>query len=140
MSINIEGLEGVINNLDALLSTEQLREALGKACALVERSAKMKAPKGKEGNGHLRGSIESIVNDTEGVVFSPFEYAPYVEYGTGIFAEKEGRQDVPWTYQDEKGDWYVTSGMKPHPFMRPALNENRANIVKILAEGITKKK
>ena len=136
MSITFEGLDGIIDNLDALLSTEQLQAALGKACALVERSAREKAPRGIDGGGELRRSIESKVDNLEGVVFTPLEYAPYVEYGTGIFAEKEGRQDVPWTYRDDKGNWHTTSGIKPHPYMRPALFENREQIKRILAEGV----
>ena len=59
-----------------------------------------------------------------------------VEYGTGLFAEDGGRTDVPWHYQDEKGEWHSTSGMKPQPFMRPALNENREKIKQIILEGI----
>jgi hypothetical protein len=59
-----------------------------------------------------------------------------VEFGTGLFAEEGGRQDVPWCYQDDEGEWHSTSGMKPNPFMRPALNENREEIKRILQEGI----
>ena len=136
MSIEIDGLNGVIVNLEELMSTEQMQAALGMACALVERSAKMKAPKGKEGDGHLRRSIESRVEQLSGIVFTTLEYAPYVEYGTGIFAEVQGRQDVPWIYRDEKGEFHKTSGIKPHPYMRPALNENREEIKRILAKGL----
>jgi HK97 gp10 family phage protein len=78
------------------------------------------------------------VEGLEGVVFTPLEYAPYVEFGTGLFAEAgDGRKDVPWMYQDDKGDWHSTSGMKPRPYMRPALDENREEIKRILKEGIT---
>ena len=134
-SITFEGLEELSDKLDSLLDEEKVRKALGKACALVERSAKEKAPKG---NGDLRRSITSKVEGLEGVVYTPLEYAPYVEYGTGLFAEAgDGRKDVPWCYQDDEGEWHSTSGMKPHPYMRPALNENREEIKRILKEGIT---
>ena len=39
-------------------------------------------------------------------------------------------------YKDDKGEWHSTSGMKPQPFMRPALNENREQIKRILKEAI----
>lgn len=134
-SITFEGLEELTDKLDSLLDEEKLKKALGKACALVERSAKEKAPKG---NGDLRRSITSKVEGLEGVVYTPLEYAPYVEYGTGLFAEAgDGRKDVPWCYQDDEGEWHSTSGMKPHPYMRPALNENREEIKRVLKEGIT---
>lgn len=113
---------------------QQTQQALGKACALVERSAKQKAPKD---NGELRRSISSKVEGLEGIVYTPLEYAPYVEYGTGLFAETGGRMDVPWNYQDEEGEWHSTSGQKPQPYMRPALNENREKILQIIKEGIT---
>lgn len=137
MSIKFEGLEEVLNKIEKLGDTTQLGEALGIACALVERSAKQKAPKA---TGELRRSITSKVetNGTEinGVVFTPLEYAPYVEFGTGLFAESGGRKDVPWNYKDDKGDWHSTSGMKPHPYMRPALEENREQIIKVIKEAL----
>ena len=134
MSISINGIDNLVETLDSLVSEENIQAALGKACALVEAAAKKKAPKG---NGELRRSIASKVEDTVGVVYTPLEYAPYVEYGTGLFAEDGGRTDVPWVYKDDEGNFHSTSGMKPQPFMRPALNENRQKIMKILSEGIS---
>lgn len=135
--IEIVGLEQVSKRLAKMLSAEQMTAALGKACAKVEASAKQKAPKG---DGTLRNSISSrVVDPFTGEVFTPLEYAPYVEYGTGLFAEEGGRTDVPWVYQDDQGEWHSTSGMKPQPYMRPALDENREEIKRILGEGITKK-
>ena len=90
--------------------------------------------------GALRSSITSKVENRnghiEGTIFTPLEYAPYVEYGTGLFAESGGRKDVPWNYQDDKGEWHSTSGQKPQPFMRPAIEDNRNKIIEILGEGI----
>ena len=138
MSIEVDGLDGLVERLESLLDAESLKKAMGQACAVVERSAKQKAPKGV---GELRRSITSEVrlngDVVEGVIFTPLEYAPYVEYGTGLFAEEGGRQDVPWCYQDDEGEWHTTSGQRPQPFMRPALNENREVIKKILKEAIT---
>jgi HK97 gp10 family phage protein len=132
--IRFDGLDDVMSSIDSLASTEKVQAALGKACALVERSAKQKAPKGI---GELRRTITSKVEGLQGIVFSPLEYAPYVEYGTGLFAEEGGRTDVPWNYQDDEGNWHTTSGQKPQPFMRPALDENRQEILRILKEGLT---
>ena len=87
----------------------------------------------------MRRSITSKVDGLTGIVFTPLEYAPYVEYGTGLFAENgAGRKDVPWNYQDDKGEWHSTRGQKPQPFMRPALNENRTEIIRIIKEGLDK--
>ena len=132
--IKFDGLEEVLESIEGLADATNIEASLAKACALVEASAKKKAPKG---NGALRNSITSKVENNEGVVFTPLEYAPYVEFGTGLFAESGGRTDVPWNYQDDKGEWHSTSGMKPQPFLRPALNENRERIIEILKEGLT---
>lgn len=130
--IKFEGIEEVLDSIDSLADLEGLQSALGKACAVVEASAKQKAPKD---TGALARSITSKIEDTEGIIFTPLEYAPYVEYGTGLFAEEGGR-NTPWVYEDDKGEWHRTSGQKPQPFMRPALEENREKIINILKEGI----
>jgi HK97 gp10 family phage protein len=134
MSIELEGLDDVLKSLGDLADTSNLESALGRACAKVEADAKKKAPKD---SGELRRSITSKVSGEEGIVYTPLFYAPYVEYGTGLFAESGGRQDVPWVYQDDEGEWHSTSGMKPQPYMRPALYENREEILRIIREGLT---
>ena len=131
--IECVGLEEIDKKLARMLNASEVKKALGKACAVVEASAKQKAPKG---NGDLRKSIKSRIEGVDGIVYTSLEYAPYVEYGTGLFAEKGGRQDVPWSYQDEEGKWHSTSGMKPSPYLRPALFENREKIKRILREEL----
>lgn len=135
--ISLEGIDEVLESIENIGDTERFSGILGKACALVEGEAKKKAPKD---TGALRNSIASEVENTEseiqGVVFTPLEYGPYIEYGTGLFAEEGGRTDVPWNYQDDKGEWHSTSGMRPQPFMRPALDENREKIIQMIKEGL----
>lgn len=138
IDVKIDNLDMVIKGLeDAVI--DDIRPGIEKACALVERSAKEKAPKD---TGALRRSITSEVREEGGeiygVVFTPLEYAPYVEYGTGLFAESGGRKDVPWCYQDDKGEWHSTSGQKPQPFMRPALTENREEIIRLIEREISR--
>lgn len=134
--IRFEGLNEILGKLDKIASEDNINSALGTCCALVERSAKQLAPKD---NGELRRSISSKVENLKGIVFTPLEYAPYVELGTGLFAEAgDGRKDVPWNYQDDEGEWHSTSGQHPQPFMRPALNNNTSMIKQILKEALTK--
>lgn len=132
MGAKIEGVEEVLQALETLTDTNELEKALGKACAVVERAAKQKAPKG---SGELRRSIKSNVEGLTGTIYTALMYAPYVEYGTGLFAEKGGRQDVPWVYCDDEGNFYTTYGMPPQPFLRPALYENREEILRKLKGG-----
>lgn len=161
MKIEFQGMEAVFDMLDSVVDKSKIKSALHDACALVERSAKQKAPKV---DGELRRSITSKVVNGEGIVFTPLEYAPYVEFGTGLFAEGgKGRQDVPWVYieggsskkasksksytleeakqtvaylQEQGLDAAYTYGMKPQPYLRPALHENRENIKRIIKRGI----
>lgn len=133
MNVEFEGAEKLMARLDKMSDEAALKKSLETAALLVERSAREKAPKD---TGALRRSIRSKVEGLEGIVYTPLEYAPYIEYGTGLFAEGNGRKDVPWNYQDDKGNWHSTSGLKPQPFMRPSLDENRQKILEILKEGV----
>ena len=164
MSIQLEGLEDVIKAIEGLQDTKKVASAIGSACALVERAAKMKAPKG---DGELRRSITSRVEGLTGEVFTPVDYAPYVEFGTGIFAEdNKGRKEVPWVYVEGAGsakgrktihteetadravaflraqglEAYKTKGEKPQPYLRPALYENREKIIKMLKDAVGRSK
>ncbi len=135
----IQGLEDILQRIDNIADTGKITAAMGKCCALVERTAKQTAPKD---TGALRNSIQSEVQidglDVKGVIFSPLEYAPYIEYGTGLFAEENGRK-TPWSYEDEEtGERIFTRGQKPQPYLRPALFENKEKITKILEESVRK--
>lgn len=159
MAIKFEGLESVLKAFEEMGNIANVEESLNKATLHLEGEVKMKAPKGE-----IRNSISSEVDGLTGKVFTPLEYAPYVEYGTGLFAEGEGggRQEVPWVYVKgntsssttktihteesanqavaflrSKGlEAYKTSGQKPQPFMRPAMDENKDRILEILKEGL----
>lgn len=113
--------------------------AVEKACLLVEGKAKEKCP---SDTGILRSSIMSDVkteqNQIVGTVGTMLEYAPFIEYGTGLFAENGDGRQTPWYYQDKDGEWHYTTGMPPHPFLRPALKESANEIKRIIAKEITK--
>jgi HK97 gp10 family phage protein len=135
MAAQIEGLNGVLSRLEGLVDTTTMQGSMQRACALVEATAKQKAPKD---TGQLRNSITSRVEadggEIRGIVYTALEYAPYVEFGTG--PENGGRTDVPWKYQDDEGNWHTTSGQKPQQFLKPALDENANRILEILGESI----
>lgn len=84
---------------------------------------------------NLRNSITHTTenNGHTVVIGSPVTYAPYVELGTGKFAEGGGGRQTPWSYKDAKGKWHTTSGMRPRPYMRPAI-ENHKDEYKIVLE------
>lgn len=102
MSIEFKGLNEVLDRLDKAADTSEFEKALNKACLIVERAARQKAPKGSGSGGEgLAGSIRSdVINDGTalvGKVYSNLEYAPYIEYGTGKFRE-ENPSDGYWVY------------------------------------------
>lgn len=133
LSIDAESVLSKLRQIEGLDYSPAIKDA----CLLVEREAKEKAP---VASGDLRRSIESKVMGNEGEVGTSLFYAPYVEYGTGIFSSQgDGRKDVPWFYQDVKGNWHSTCGMKPRPFLIPSYENNRGNIKQIIAEYVREK-
>ena len=127
----IIGLNKLNKKLENLTSVQTAEKAMTTSVLLLERDAKEECP---VDTGALRRSITSEVTSSDervtGRVFTPVEYAPWVHYGTGI-SSPEGRTDVAWKYQDEKGDWHTTYGQKPNPFMDRALYKNEGTIQEI---------
>ena len=84
--------------------------------------------------GNLRGSINYQVNENELYVRigTPGKYGPYIEFGTGEFAEGGNGRKGGWFFIDDKGEKHFTFGNKPQPFLRPALLNNKEVIKKIL--------
>lgn len=99
---------------------EQVAAALEEIGIRAEAYATLACP---VDTGTLRKSIAHARDDTAAYIGTNVKYAPFVELGTGIFAEKGGRK-TPWSYKDAKGHWHKTSGMKPQPFLRPALQNH----------------
>lgn len=110
------------------------KKALGRCGGVIEREAKERCP---VKTGDLRRSITFEVDKNECEVYTNKEYAPYVEYGTGIY-NPESEADIPWRYQDAEGNWYTTYGQKAQPFMVPALYAKKDEVVKIIKEELDK--
>lgn len=127
--LNADSLKEKLNQLSEI----DLNKALNNACLLVENEAKQRCP---VGTGDLRNSITHEVEGNEGVVGTNVSYAPYVEYGTGIFSSQGNGRQTPWSYQDAKGEWHTTVGQKPQPFLNPALDANRDAIKDVLFDAI----
>ena len=88
--------------------------------------------------GALRNSITKKVDVSADEVYigTNVKYAPYVELGTGIYAEGGGGRPTPWAYQDEKGDWHHTRGQEPQPYLRPAVEDHKKTYRNIVADEI----
>jgi HK97 gp10 family phage protein len=84
--------------------------------------------------GNLSSSNTHEVDATRKAVHigTNVEYAPYQEFGTGIYAEKGNGRKGGWTYQDPKtGEFIFTWGNEPQPFLRPAGEDNKGAIKQI---------
>ena len=88
--------------------------------------------------GNLRNSITHTTenNGHTGVIGSAVTYAPYIELGTGKYAEGGGGRPTPWRYQDSKGNWHTTSGMKPRPYLRPAIEDHKREYKEVVEEEL----
>lgn len=88
--------------------------------------------------GNLRNSITHAVDEAEPAAYigTNSEYGPYVELGTGIYAEGGGGRPTPWVYQDAKGNWHYTHGNKAQPFLKPAVADHAAQYRKILEDEL----
>lgn len=144
MGVEITGMDA-LNDMLGDLAHFEAEIPLIRSCAYLEGQAKLLCPVGEIGGGELRNSISYATSETEGEVYTAKTYAPYVEVGTGLMAGTEpdvsqflgtGRQK-PWVYYNEKlQSFFTTAGMKPRPFMAPALNRNRAKIERFFAQAI----
>lgn len=115
------------------------------AVAVLAGVSKLYAP---VQDGHLRDSIEGKPNGLSGTIGTPVDYAPYVEFGTGIHAEGgKGRQGgwffaseektlgkmKPRYYSKKIGKYiYFTMGMKPQPFLRPILDMHKDDFMRLM--------
>lgn len=134
----VQGLDGLIERIDGIADINKFKMAMGKCCGLVERTVKETGPKD---TGTLRNSTQfEVQNDGDsikGIIFNTAEYAPYVEYGTGLFAENGNGRKTGWAYEDEEtGETIWTRGQRPQPFLRPALFENKEEILRRLRESV----
>ncbi len=85
-------------------------------------------------SGELRDSIGYRVGEDSVTIGATAPHAPYLEFGTGIYAESGGRQ-TPWVYKHPKYGWVTTSGSPAQPFLLPAVEENLDRLKKLAAEA-----
>jgi HK97 gp10 family phage protein len=108
-----------------------LVDAVQAGALLIQNAAKQKAPRRTH---TLRRSITTAITregDTVAARIGPSApYGKYLEYGTGRYAEGGNGRRTPWVYRGPGGRYYTTEGMRPRPYMRPALDENRERAIK----------
>lgn len=86
--------------------------------------------------GRLRNGITHAVaeNEMAAYVGTNTSYAPYVELGTGIYAD--GGRPTPWVYQDANGNWHWTAGNPAQPFLAPAVKDHAKTYQNIIEDEL----
>lgn len=103
-----------------------------KAAALVIQSqAKALAP---VDTSNLKTSIDHKiqVSKLEAYIGTNCDYAIYVEFGTGEFAENGQGRKGGWVYTNSEGKTIFTRGSKPKPYLRPAYRANKQALKQLL--------
>lgn len=94
---------------------------------------------GRVDTGALRNSVSHIVATDENAVYvgTNQEYAVFNELGTGIYLDGGGGRQTPWAYQDAKGEWHRTRGIRPIHFLKNAVQDH-TDEYKSIAETVIK--
>lgn len=145
-SITIKGIDSLIHKLNNISKTEQVKQTMDKAVLLVHAHAKSNAPVDK---GGLAGSIHpKVVTEGKtiiGKVYTNLNYAPFVEFGTGIkgngtYPNKDitlTYRSTPWVYTPNDGeDFYYTEGQVAQPYMYPAIKRNEKKIKEMFKDAL----
>ena len=129
------------NNKDKVLASLFDKEEVAmEMCGLVAEgfAAESVRRQGAVDTGRLMGSVTHKVGREEGTITAyvgtNVEYAPFVEFGTGIYYS--GGRRTSWTYQDGEGEWHKTNGMRPRPFIRPAVADHQKDYKKIIEDTL----
>lgn len=124
------------NSKEVITAMRQKVEKALEECGLVaEGYAKLNAP---VDTGALRNSISHKVVEEEKEIAcyigTNMEYAPYIEFGTGI--HYAGGRRTSWTYKDSKGKWHMTNGQRAKPYLKPAITEHTDDYKKIIQQEL----
>lgn len=147
--VNISGLESLMKKLEN--QSGNLKDAVVKKMQMLSQEisdgARDLAP---VDTGYLRENIYWNVDENgdiiEAEIVSGADYGGYVEFGTGQVGQSAGLnyeginlsyRQTPWRYKDENGEWHYTKGMKPQPYLYPAMKQNEDKVKQELGSAIT---
>ncbi|RXM53944.1 HK97 gp10 family phage protein [Clostridium tetani] len=101
------------------------------AVLLIQSQAKVLAP---VDTSNLKTSIDHKiqVSKLEAYIGTNCDYAIYVEFGTGEFAENGRGRKGGWVYTNSEGKTIFTKGSKPKPYLRPAYRQNKQALIQLL--------
>lgn len=91
-----------------------------------------------DGTARLKNSMTHIEAPEENAIYigTDVEYAIWHEIGTGIYASKGGGRQTPWAFQDSKGEWHFTRGVKPKHMLQKAATEHSDEYKRLLESSL----
>src|SRR3970040_2346078 len=98
MTLSVEGFDRLQKKLDPAFIAPLVRRYLTRAAIVVQSRARERAP---VDTGRLRSSIAYLVDATAPVplfasIGSNVEYAPFMEFGTGLLTDGTGGAGRHW--------------------------------------------
>ena len=150
ISLNIEdsGVEAKLGKFARATSTINFRQSLLDSALVMERDIKKELNiqvyskpqtwyKRKKGAGlfgatQATGEIDAKGGSATTGVRSNKSYAVYVQLGTGIYASDGKGRKTPWTYQDERGNFHRTVGVRPKPYMTEGAKRALPKVLKVM--------
>lgn len=119
--------------LAALLNAkERGLEAIGETA--VDYAVKNITENESVDTGRLRNDVAYRVFGDDVVVGVNVLHGPYVEFGTGKYAE--GGRPTPWVYKDDEGNYHWTAGNPAKPFLKPAVSDHAQEYGNILIDSL----
>ncbi|DBA34936.1 TPA_asm: tail completion or Neck1 protein [Caudoviricetes sp. vir524] len=139
-TVRIKGMAELTRRLRGVKTAigDTLEEAGTKGMLVVEGGARsnVSVDIGELRRGITTKTLEKTENSVKIGTGTNVEYAPYLEYGTGIYAENGKGRTTPWVYYyaGTKGPegWRFTRGNKAKPFLRPAYDENKEKVQEVV--------
>lgn len=139
--VKLKGLQKAIRNLESW-QTDRIKDAaraVERSSLNVEREAKNAAP---VDTGRLRSDIQRAVTKTEAgrviaaQVGNSVEYAPFVEFGTGLLVDVPAEQ-TEYAAQF-KGKTGAVVNRRARPYLFPAWERERPRLVEELIRVLKK--
>jgi len=145
-TVEVNGVDELVAKLEAIpaIWDEESRKAMILSQHLVEAEAKTLVPRVTErlASSISPGRVTKFGPELTGAVGTRVHYAPYVEYGTGLYGPKH-RLIRPTTKKAMKfkigGKTFIrrtTKGMEPRPYMAPALEASKEGVKRLFERAV----
>ena len=156
MNLSVSSVQSVINEIrkyqdDLNRKCEEFCQRLADEGVILAKTKIMQYP--AIYTGELLGSIKdepgaAITNGAYWLIYTGCEWAPYVEFGTGLVGSQNPHPDTglaSWKYDVNEhgeagwfyfreGEWHWTKGMPSRPFMYETARDLRNLVPKIAKE------